>query len=70
MTNLGPDARSLISAKHWLRGIESYKFLWQVTLVSANHASSILGQVLALLPINMQSVMFSLLSMKKVWTQV
>ena len=37
---LGPVARSLVSANRWLRGIKIYRFPWYLTLVSANHASS------------------------------
>ena len=42
--NLGPVVRSLVSADRWLRGIKTYRFLWYLTLVSANHASSKPGQ--------------------------
>ena len=38
--NLGPVARSLVSANCWLRGIKMYTFPWYLTLVSTNHASS------------------------------
>ena len=38
--NLGPVARSLVSANRWLRGIKMYRFPWYLTLVSTNHASS------------------------------
>ena len=38
--SLGPVARSLVSANRWLRGIKMYRFLWYLTLVSTNHASS------------------------------
>ena len=31
-------ARCMVSADHWLRGIETDTFQWQLTLVSANHA--------------------------------
>ena len=41
----GPVARSLVSANHWLRGIKMYRFPWYLTLVSTNHASSNLGQI-------------------------
>ena len=37
---LGLVARSLVSAKRWLRGIKMYRFPWYLTLVSTNHASS------------------------------
>ena len=40
----GPVVRSLVSANRWLRGIKTYRFPWYLTLVSANHASSNLGQ--------------------------
>ena len=40
----GPVVRSLDSAIRWLRGIKTYRFLWYLTLVSANHASSNPGQ--------------------------
>ena len=33
-------ARSMVSANHWLRGIKTYRLLWFLTRVSANHASS------------------------------
>ena len=39
-TDLGPVARSLVSANRWLRGIKMYRFPWYLTLVSTNHASS------------------------------
>ena len=42
--NLGPVARSLVSANRWLRGIKMYRFPWYLTLVSTNHASSNPGQ--------------------------
>ena len=35
----------LVSANHWSRGIETYTFLWYLTMVGANHASSDLGVV-------------------------
>ena len=41
---LGPVARSLVSANLWLRGIKMYRFPWYLTLVSTNHASSNPGQ--------------------------
>ena len=41
--DLGPVARSLVSANRWLRGIKMYRFPWYLTLVSTNHASSNLG---------------------------
>ena len=41
---LGPVVRSLVSANRWLRGIKTYRFPWDLTLVSANHASSNPGQ--------------------------
>ena len=28
---LGPVAGSMVSANHWLRGIETYTFLWQLS---------------------------------------
>ena len=40
----GPVVRSLVSANRWLRAIKTYRFPWYLTLVSANHASSNLGQ--------------------------
>ena len=40
LMTLGPVARSLVSANHWLRGIKMYRFPWYLTLVSTNHASS------------------------------
>ena len=40
----GPVGRSMVIANHWLRGIETCTFLWQLTLVSVNHASSNSGQ--------------------------
>ena len=43
--NLGPVARSLVSAIRWLRGIKTYRFPWHLMLVSANRASSNPGQV-------------------------
>ena len=43
-----PVVRSLVSANRWLRGIKTYRFPWCLTLVSANHASSNLGQALIL----------------------
>ena len=30
----------MVSANHWLRGIKTYRLLWYLTRVSANHASS------------------------------
>ena len=34
-------AQNMVSTNHWLRsGIETYTFLWQLTLVSTNHALS------------------------------
>ena len=42
--DLGPVARSLVSANRWLRGIKMYRFPWYLTLVSINHASSNPGQ--------------------------
>ena len=38
-SSLGPVARSLVSANGWLTGIETYKFPWYLTLVSANRAT-------------------------------
>ena len=39
--NLGPVARTLVSANRWFkRGIKMYRFPWYLTLVSTNHASS------------------------------
>ena len=43
--DLGPVARSLVSANRWLRGIKLYRFPWYLTLVSTNHASSNPGQI-------------------------
>ena len=40
--HLGRVAQSMVSASHWLRGIETYTILWYLTLVSANHASETL----------------------------
>ena len=40
----GQVVRSRVSANHWLRGMKTYRFPWYLTLVSANHASSNLGQ--------------------------
>ena len=40
IANQGPVVRSLVSANHWLRGIKMYRFLWYLTLVSTNYASS------------------------------
>ena len=34
----------MASGNHWLGTIETYTFLWQLTLVSANRAWSNLGQ--------------------------
>lgn len=34
----------MVRAYHWLKNIETYTFLWQLTLTSANHASSNSGQ--------------------------
>ena len=45
--NLGPVARSLVSANRWLRGIKMYRFPWYLTLVSTNHASSNPGQTVS-----------------------
>ena len=39
LISLGRVAQSMVSASHWLKGIETYTVLWQLTLVSANHAS-------------------------------
>ena len=36
----GPVARSMVSANHWLNSIKTNRFLWPLTLVSANHPSS------------------------------
>ena len=38
----------LVSANQWLRGMETYMFLWKLMLVSANQASSKLGQGITL----------------------
>ena len=35
-TNQVPVARSMVRPNHWFRSIETYMFLWQLTLVSAN----------------------------------
>ena len=40
----GPVVRSLVSANRWLRDIETYRFPWYLTPVSANHASRNPGQ--------------------------
>ena len=40
LVNLGWDARSMVSANHWLKGIKTGRLLWFLTRVSANHASS------------------------------
>ena len=50
---LGPVARSLVSAKRWLRGFKVYRVPWYLTLVSTNHALSNPGQdvVLATFPL-------------------
>ena len=45
LSNLGPVARSLVSANRWLRGIKMYRFPWYLTLVSTNHASSNPGMI-------------------------
>ena len=37
---LRPLAPDVVTANHRLRSIQSYIFLWQLTVVSANHASS------------------------------
>ena len=39
-TSLGWVAWSMVSANHWLKGIKTYRLLWYLTRVSANHASS------------------------------
>ena len=44
LSKLGPVARSLVSANHWLRGIKMYRFPWYLTLVSTNHATRNPGQ--------------------------
>ena len=36
----GPVAQSKVRAYRWLRGIESYTFIWWLTLDSATYASS------------------------------
>ena len=38
--DLGPVARSPVSANRWLRGMKMNRFPWYLTLVSTNHASS------------------------------
>lgn len=38
-------AGSMVSANHWLKGMETYTFLWQLTLVSVNQASGNSGQL-------------------------
>ena len=43
--NQGWVARSMVSANHWLRGIKTYRLLWYLTRVNANHALSIWAQV-------------------------
>ena len=40
VNDLGPVARSLVSANRWLRDINSYRFPWYLSLVSTYHASS------------------------------
>ena len=40
----GRFARRVVSANHWSKGIETHRFLWLLTLVSPNHASSNSGQ--------------------------
>ena len=35
MSDLGPVARSLVNANRWLGDIQTYRFLWYVTLVLA-----------------------------------
>lgn len=39
-----PVARSMFSANQWLRDIETYTFLWYLTLVIASYASKDSGQ--------------------------
>ena len=43
ITQLGPVARRLVSAKRWLKDITAYRFPWYLTLDSANQPSSNLG---------------------------
>ena len=42
---LGAVTRNMISSKHRLRTMETYTYLWQLTLVSACHASSNSGLI-------------------------
>ena len=44
-SNQGPVAQSMVNANYWLRSIETCRFLWYLTLVSANNASRNSGQV-------------------------
>ena len=37
---MGRLLEAWLATNHWLRSIESYSFLWQLTLVSVNHALS------------------------------
>ena len=39
VTSLGPFAWSMVSTNHWFRCIETYWFLWWLTLVGADRAS-------------------------------
>ena len=41
----GPVARNMVGANHLFRSIETYTFLWSLTLVSANHASRNSSQI-------------------------
>ena len=41
-------ARSMVSNNHWLRGIETYTFLWQLILLSTNQALSNSGEMFSL----------------------
>ena len=54
--NLGPVARSLVSANRWLRGIKMYRFPWYLTLVSTNHVSSNPGLVLAIIILSLEII--------------
>ena len=49
---LGPVARSMVSANHWLSSIKINTLSWYLTLVSANQASSNSAQVYKWEPAN------------------
>ena len=55
LTVQGPVARCMVSGNHLFRSIETYTFLWWLTLVSGNHASRNFGQE----PISRKSRIFS-----------